>query len=90
MRTRGYATAALLLILVLILFTGARLLGGQQAGVLNDRQRRRRASQSLRDMPRVENNHANVAAFLATALPPDPGQLRTDLPAPHPSEGDPR
>jgi phosphate transport system permease protein len=62
MKTRGFATAALLLLLVLVLFVAARILGGQQAGVVNDRQRRRRSAQSLRDLGRIEDNHATVAA----------------------------
>lgn len=65
MRTRGYATAALLLLLVLVLFVTARLIGGQHAGELNHRQRSRRAAQSVRDMSRVESNHATIAAALA-------------------------
>ena len=64
MRTRGYATAALLLVLVLVLFVGARLIGGQQAGVLSDRQLRRRAVRSARDLARVESNHAAISALL--------------------------
>ena len=66
MRTRGYATAALLLILVLVLFVGARLLGGQQAGLLTNGQLRRRANQSVRDLPRIESNHAYITAQLKT------------------------
>lgn len=65
MKIRGFATAALLLLLVLILFVGARLLGGRQAGELSNRQRRRRAVQSLRDLERIESNHATIAAQLA-------------------------
>src|SRR5262249_8430294 len=60
--TRGFATAGVLLILVLILFTTARLAGGQQAGQLSNRQRRARVAQSLRDLPRIQENHANVKA----------------------------
>jgi len=64
MKIRGYATAALLLILVLVLFVGARMIGGQQAGLLTDRQLRRRANQSVRDLSRIESNHAAVKAQL--------------------------
>ncbi|RNL79982.1 PstA family ABC transporter permease [Nocardioides marmorisolisilvae] len=64
MRTRGYATAALLLLLVLILFVIARAIGGQQAGVLSDRQLRGRADKSVRDLSRIENNHAYIKAQL--------------------------
>ena len=55
--TRGFATAALLLIVVLILFTLARLIGGQRAGELSARQLRRRMARSRRDQGRVESNH---------------------------------
>lgn len=55
--TRGFATAALLLIVVLILFTLARLIGGQRAGELSVRQLRRRMARSRRDQGRVESNH---------------------------------
>ncbi|MFL6059914.1 MAG: phosphate ABC transporter permease PstA [Marmoricola sp.] len=65
MHTRAFATATLLLLLVLILFVTARLIGGQQAGELSNRQRRRRAAQSLRDLERIESNHAAIAAELA-------------------------
>jgi phosphate transport system permease protein len=65
MRTRGYATAALLLLLVLVLFVAARMFGGQQAGQVTERQRRRLAARSLRDLDRVQSNHAEIAARLA-------------------------
>jgi phosphate transport system permease protein len=61
MKSRGFATAATLLLLVLILFVLARLLGGQQAGEITHRQQRRRAVRSRRDLPRIEANHAAVA-----------------------------
>ncbi|MFL6024835.1 MAG: PstA family ABC transporter permease, partial [Marmoricola sp.] len=64
MRTRGYATAALLLVLVLVLFVIARAIGGQQAGVLSNRQLQRRASRSVRDLNRIESNHAAIKAQL--------------------------
>jgi phosphate transport system permease protein len=78
--TRGYATAGVLLILVLILFTVARLAGGQQAGQLSNRQLRARVAQSQRDLPRIEENHARVKARLSqqrlsssSTVPPAPG-----------------
>jgi phosphate transport system permease protein len=69
MRTRGYATAALLLVLVLVLFVVARLLGGQQAGELKHRQHRRRAARSLRDHARIDANHASVVAVITSRRP---------------------
>lgn len=62
MKTRGFATAAFLLMLVLVLFVVARLMGGQKAGDVTPRQRRQRAARSLRDLPRIEANHDLVAA----------------------------
>jgi phosphate transport system permease protein len=51
---RGFGAAALLMILVLILFSIARLLGGRPAGHLSKRQRRKRAQQSIDDLARIE------------------------------------
>ncbi len=68
-QTRGFATAALLLILVLVLFVIARLIGGQQAGVLSNRQLRQRMTRSARDLGRIESNHAAVAAALNAQRP---------------------
>jgi phosphate transport system permease protein len=65
LQIRGFATAGVLLILVLVLFAAARFAGGQQAGQLSTRQLRARSAQSLRDLPRIEENHAAVAARLA-------------------------
>ncbi len=49
---RGFGSAAVLLALVLVLFTIARVLGGRPAGDLSKAQTRRRAQQSLRDLER--------------------------------------
>lgn len=65
--TRGFATAAFLLLLVLVLFVLARILGGQQAGEVTQRQLRRLLSRSRRDQSRVEANYAAVLAHLAEA-----------------------
>jgi phosphate transport system permease protein len=51
---RGFATAAVLMVLVLVLFAIARLIGGRPAGQLSSRQRKRAASRSLRDLKRIE------------------------------------
>ena len=51
---RGFATAAVLMVLVLVLFAVARLIGGRPAGQLSSRQQRRAASRSLRDLKRIE------------------------------------
>jgi phosphate transport system permease protein len=51
---RGFATAAVLMMLVLILFTIARILGGRPAGRLSKRQTRKAAHQSAKDLQRIE------------------------------------
>ena len=50
--TRGFATAALLLVLVLLLFAIARAIGGRGPGQLTAGQLRRRAARSRRDLGR--------------------------------------
>jgi phosphate transport system permease protein len=54
---RGFATAAVLMILVLILFTVARILGGRPVGRLSKRQTRRAAQRSANDLARIEARH---------------------------------
>jgi phosphate transport system permease protein len=53
--TRGFATAALLMLVVLVLFTAARVFGGRPAGHLSKRQARRVAQQSTADLERIEH-----------------------------------
>lgn len=52
---RGFATAAVLMVLVLSLFAIARILGGRQPGQVSNRQRRRLARRSARDLARFES-----------------------------------
>lgn len=59
---RGFATAAVLMILVLVLFTVARVLGGRPVGRLSNRQARRAKAKSTRDLARIEGNPAEVIA----------------------------
>jgi phosphate transport system permease protein len=54
--SRGFATATVLMVLVLMLFSVARILGGRPAGHVSRRQRQRRAKQSARDLARIEAN----------------------------------
>jgi phosphate transport system permease protein len=61
MIARGFATAATLLFLVLILFVIARRAGGQEAGQLTPRQFRQAVARSHRDQHRVEVNHTVIA-----------------------------
>jgi len=54
LHARGFAAAAVLMLLVLVLFTVARILGGRPAGRLSKRQTRKAAAQSLDDLARIE------------------------------------
>jgi phosphate transport system permease protein len=49
MVARGFGSAATLLVLVLVLFVVARVIGGRGPGRLSGRQQRRRAAASIRD-----------------------------------------
>lgn len=51
---RGFATAAVLMVLVLGLFTLARVLGGRPAGRLSKRQTRRAGRRSADDLSRIQ------------------------------------
>ena len=50
---RGFGAGAALLLLVLILFTIARIIGGRGPGHVTARQERRRAAASIRDLQRM-------------------------------------
>jgi phosphate transport system permease protein len=67
MVARGFATAAFLLFVVLVLFIIARIIGGQDAGKQTPGQARRAAAKSKRDLPRIERNHAQMLAGMAAA-----------------------
>lgn len=56
MIARGFGTAAALMIIVLILFIVARIIGGRGAGNLSPIQARRAKNQSRRDLARMESN----------------------------------
>ncbi|CAB4569435.1 MAG: phosphate ABC transporter permease PstA [Actinobacteria bacterium] len=64
---RGFGAAAVLMVLVLVLFTIARILGGRPAGRLSKRQVRRRAAQSLVDLERIESRGGRASSTVATA-----------------------
>jgi phosphate transport system permease protein len=53
MITRGFGTAAVLILLVLTLFIVARIIGGRGPGQLSDRQRRASRMESMRDLQRI-------------------------------------
>jgi phosphate transport system permease protein len=59
---RGFATAAVLMVLVLVLFSLARILGGRGAGHLSSRQQRKTAARSQKDVARYESNTRGTAA----------------------------
>ncbi len=52
---RGFGAASVLMVIVLVLFSIARILGGRQAGHLSKNQLRRRAAQSAADQERIES-----------------------------------
>lgn len=58
LQIRGFATAAVLMVLVLGLFALARVLGGRPVGQLSKRQARRTAARSRRDRARFDTLHA--------------------------------
>jgi len=87
-QARGFATAAVLMILVLILFAMARVLGGRQAGQLSKRQRRKATGRSLQDMERIEgaDHDRYVSAIDASAAPSSAGSSPPSTPpSPPPS-----
>jgi phosphate transport system permease protein len=61
--SRGFGAAVVLLALVIVLFTIARLAGGRGAGVLTPRQQRRRAAASRRDLARYERRAHGATAM---------------------------
>jgi phosphate transport system permease protein len=65
---RGFGAAAVLMLLVLVLFAAARVLGGRPAGQLSRGQTRRRQRLSRRDRARFDAR----AAARPAAPPPAP------------------
>ncbi len=57
---RGFATAAVLMIVVLVLFTLARIIGGRPAGRLSKGQAKRAARRSVRDLHRIHGRHDQI------------------------------
>jgi len=61
-QARGFGSAAVLLLLVLVLFAVVRVIGGRGPGQLTARQQRRRAARSRRDMVGYARRAAAAAA----------------------------
>ncbi len=58
---RGFATAAVLMVVVLVLFVFARFLGGRPAGRVSKRQAQHLAARSARDVERFEAKHLRAS-----------------------------
>jgi phosphate transport system permease protein len=58
---RGFATAAVLMLVVLILFVIARVIGGRPAGTVTARQAKRLAARSACDAERLDSRHLGEA-----------------------------
>lgn len=80
MKARGFATAALLLVVVLILFLIARVIGGQEAGKITPRQRVALAKRSKMTAARIERNRTVMAQ--SAPLITKPVDMRNPEPAP--------
>jgi phosphate transport system permease protein len=82
---RGFGTAAVLMVLVVILFLAARAIGGRGPGQLSPRQQRARANGSRDDDYRFRAKELGVtrSGALATATPspapPSPASAATDV-----------
>ncbi|MFF6956673.1 phosphate ABC transporter permease PstA [Streptomyces sp. NPDC008317] len=70
MVARGFGAAAVLMLLVLVLFTIARLIGGRGPGQLSKRQGRRAARASRRDVERFDDLRAPRPSLFAPAADP--------------------
>jgi len=68
---RGFATALVLMVLVIVLFTIARILGGRPAGRMSKRQARKATNNSARDLQRIEESRS-AAAPTSDNRPPPP------------------
>jgi phosphate transport system permease protein len=78
---RGFGSAAVLLVLVLVLFAVARAIGGRGPGQLSAGQQRRRAARSRRDLSRFARR-AHATQVATGAVPTGPG-LRGGARNPH-------
>jgi phosphate transport system permease protein len=65
MIARGFGTAVVLMLLVIVLFAMARVIGGRGAGVLSPRQLRKRRLDSVHDLERITRGERAEAERLA-------------------------
>lgn len=68
---RGFGAAAILMVIVFVLFALARIVGGRGPGVLSNRQRRRAVSASRQDLARYDARQRREA--VAAYAEPSPG-----------------
>lgn len=73
---RGLAAAAILMIIVLVLFSLARVIGGRPAGQLSRRQQRRAGVRSQADLARIEAGLDDQTAIVSAAQAPAPMRYR--------------
>jgi phosphate transport system permease protein len=76
MIARGFATAAFLMVVVLVLFVIGRLIGGRGAGQLSPRQARRAMRRSARDLARIEARGTDQTQPEVPEWESPPGGLR--------------
>lgn len=69
---RGFGSAAVLMLVVLVLFIAARLIGGRGPGVLTAGQLRRRSQRSRQDDYRFRARELNVSAGRREPVAPEP------------------
>lgn len=69
LKARGFGTAAALMVLVLVLFSVARVIGGRGGGELSPRQRRRILARSRRSLAEITALHTVTAPAATAAFP---------------------
>ncbi|MBC7519180.1 MAG: phosphate ABC transporter permease PstA [Microbacteriaceae bacterium] len=79
MVARGFGSAAVLMVLVLILFAIARLIGGRGAGVLSVRQQKRRTQLSRDDVSRFSASQPGAARGVTSGSGRGAGRLSDSL-----------
>ncbi|SES37291.1 phosphate ABC transporter permease PstA [Actinokineospora terrae] len=90
MQTRAFGAATVLIVLVLVLFVLARVLGGRGAGALSNGQLRRRARASARDRERYIAARAHQQAHFLPDPQQPPGPQQYGPQQPSPQQPDPQ